>query len=73
MERSPINEADLEKVVGGTIMFSPDHSTCGYFCDNQYKVLNYNDAINYMLANKGKMSERNLLKKCVEAGYLAEL
>lgn len=73
MERKPINEMDLEKVVGGTIMFSEDCSTCGYFCDNQYKVLNFDAALQYILDNKGKMSERNLLKKCVEAGYLANL
>lgn len=73
MERKPINEVDLEKVVGGTIIFSGDHSTCGYFCNDQYKVNDFDAAVEFILNNKGKMSERSMLNQLVAAGILSNL
>lgn len=64
---------ELEKIVGGTIMFNEDNTKCGYFCDDQYEVYDFDACLDYLLENKGKMSERNLLKKCVELGYIGEL
>lgn len=73
MDRKQVNETDLEQVVGGTIIFAPDHKTCGYFCNDQYKVKDYDAAIDYILKNKGKMSERSMLSKMVTAGILDNL
>jgi len=73
MERKPINEQELEQVVGGTIMFSEDHTTCGYFCEDQYHVNNFAAAVEFIQKNYKKMSERSMLKKMVEAGYITAL
>lgn len=73
MKREMVNDNELEKVVGGTIIFSEDCSTCGYFCKDQYKVLDFDSAVDFILKNKGKMSERSMLSKMVTAGYLTEL
>lgn len=73
MKREAINEKDLEKVVGGTIFFSEDHSTCGYFCDDQYEVNDFDACIDFIHANSGKMSERNMLKKMEAKGYISSL
>ena len=73
MERKMINDVELEKVIGGTIIFSGDHTTCGYFCNDQYKVNDFTAAVAFIRANKGKMSERSMLNKMVEAGFISNL
>lgn len=73
MERQQINENDLEKVIGGTIVFNADCTTCGYFRNDQYKVLNFNAVLDYIKENKTKMSESKMLKNMVAAGLLANL
>ena len=70
MKRRIIEEKELEKVTGGTIIFSEDCSTCGYFCSDQYSVNDFDAAVDYILANKGKMSENSMLKNMVELGIL---
>ena len=73
MEREMINDNEVEKVVGGSIVFNRDHSTCGYNTNDQYKVLNYSAVIQYVLAHYKTMDERDMLKNCVAAGYLSAI
>ncbi len=73
MARELINENDVEKVVGGSIVFNGDHTTCGRDCNDQYKVLNYSAVIKYIAENRNNMSERKMLSNMVEAGLLANL
>lgn len=73
MAREMIEGNDLEKVVGGTISFNEDCSTCGYFCNDQYKVNNFSAVLDYINNNKGKMSERKMLSNMVAAGLLSNL
>ena len=73
MKREIVNDNELENVVGGTIIFNPEHTTCGYFCNDQYKVLDYDAAVDFILKNRGKMSERSMLSKMVTNGYIADM
>ncbi len=34
MAREMLNEKDVDMVVGGSIVFTPDHKTCGLNCNN---------------------------------------
>ena len=73
MEKKEIKDDELEKVVGGSIMFNKDMTTCGYNRIDQYKVLNFQAIMDYINENSGKMSERRMLANMVEAGYLTEI
>ncbi|MBR4333745.1 MAG: hypothetical protein IKP72_13775 [Clostridia bacterium] len=73
MAREMINEMDVEKVVGGSIIFSPDHTTCGLNCNNQCKVNNFSAALNYIKENKNTLTEREMLKNMVSLGYITRL
>ena len=73
MKREVTNIKELENVVGGTIFFSEDHKTCGYFCTNQYSVNDFDAAIGFIREHSGQMSERNMLKKMEANGYITSL
>ena len=73
MEREVINDLDLDKVVGGSIVFNADHTTCGRNNNSQYKVLNYNAVLKYIGENRNNMSEKTMLSNMVAAGLLAKL
>ena len=73
MAREMLNEMDVENVVGGSIVFSPDHKTCGLNCNNQCKVNNYSAAINYIREHNKEMSEGKMLKNMVALGYITKL
>lgn len=73
MKRELINEDDLKKVVGGSIVFNGDETTCGYDRNDQYRVLDHDKCLDYMFANITRMDERDILRKCVEKGYLEEI
>lgn len=73
MKREIISNQDLNQVVGGTIMFSPDLSTCGKNVDNQYQVLDFDKAIDYINTHKLEMTERTMLQNMADLGYLAAL
>lgn len=73
MERKMINDTQLDDVVGGSIMFSDDHTTCGRNCTNKYKVLNYSAVLQYIGKNKMDMTEKEMLQNMVAAGLLAKL
>lgn len=73
MAREIINETDVEKVIGGSIIFNVEHTTCGYNRNDQYAVLDYGKVIDFIKENRNKMSEKNMLSKMVSKGYLANL
>ena len=73
MAREMIDDMSVEQVVGGSIIFSTDHTTCGLNCTNQCKVLNYNAAIDFIKKNYKDMKEGEMMKKMVALGYIAKL
>lgn len=73
MEREKINDQELNSVVGGTIIFSPDHTTCGKNSSDQYKVLNFDAAIQYISEHRLEMTEKTMLRNMEAAGYLVSL
>ncbi|MBR0228355.1 MAG: hypothetical protein IJQ62_08400 [Clostridia bacterium] len=73
MAREMLNEMDVDKVVGGSIVFTPDHKTCGRNCNNQFKVNNYSAVINYISANYKTMTEKEMLKNMAAQGLLTRL
>ena len=73
MERTMLNENDLEGIFGGSIIFSEDGTTCGRNCNNQYKVLNFDAILKYYRENKGKMPEKQMMSNMVAMGYIAPI
>jgi len=73
MKREMIDEKDLGKVVGGSIVFNGDMTTCGFDCNNQYAVLDCDAALNYMMANIMSMDEHDILNNCVQMGYITPM
>ena len=73
MKREIINEKDLSNVVGGSIVFNADHTTCGYDRNDEYRVIDHDKAMAYMVSKITRMDERDILRKCVEKGYLEEI
>ncbi len=73
MERKIIDDADLQGVVGGSIMISEDGTTCGRNCDNQYRVMNLNAIIKFYNDNKNKMPEKQMMTEMLKLGYIANL
>ena len=73
MAREAINDLDLNKVVGGSIIFNADHTTCGRKNNAEYKVLNYNAVDKYIKENCTQMSEKQMISNMIAAGLLAKL
>ncbi|MBR3105718.1 MAG: hypothetical protein IKH30_00885 [Clostridia bacterium] len=73
MAREMINEQDIENVVGGSIVFSPDHKTCGLNCNNQCKVNNYGGALNYISEHYQTMSEQEMMRNMCAQGLITRL
>ena len=73
MARDMINENDLDKVVGGSIVFNGDHTTCGRNCNNQYKVLDYDAVLQYIKENCTTMTEKKMLANMLAAGLIANI
>ena len=73
MAREMINDTDIEQVVGGSIVFNGDHTTCGRNCNDQYKVLDYAAVDAYIKANCLTMTERKMLSNMVDLGLLVSL
>ena len=65
MAREIINENDVEKVVGGSIVFTPDHTTCGLNRNNQCKVNDYDACIQFISANYKTMTEAEMMRSMV--------
>ncbi len=73
MAREMISEMDVDKVVGGSIVFNGDHTTCGRDCNDQYKANTYSAVIQYIAENRHNMSEKKMLSNMVEQGLLTSL
>ena len=73
MAREKINEADLGKITGGSIIFNEDMTTCGRNCNDQYRVVDLDEVLDYLQANNTSMSERSMLNHLVEVGLLEEI
>ncbi len=73
MERQAINDQDLDKVVGGSIIFNGDHTTCGRKNNAEYKVLNYTAVQQYIDDNCTKMSEKTMINNMIKAGLLVAI
>ena len=70
MEREEINELDLDNVVGGSIIFTKDHSTCGRKNNHEYKVLDYSAVDQYIKEHCATMREKDMINNMVAAGFL---
>ncbi len=73
MAREMINDKDIEQVVGGSIVFSTDHTTCGLNRVDQCKVNDYNKALQFVLDNYNTMSEKDIMRNLVAKGYITRL
>ena len=73
MEREKINDQVTEEVVGGSIIFNADHTTCGRNCNNQYKVNDYNAVLKYIGDNRMSMSEKTMINNMLGMGLLGNL
>ena len=73
MAREKIDDMSVEQVVGGSIVFSTDHTTCGLNCNNQCKVLNYDACIKFIADNYKDLKEAEMMRKMVALGYIVRL
>lgn len=73
MARELINNQDVDKVVGGSIIFNGDNTTCGRKNNHEYKVLDYNAVEGYIEKNCTKMSEKTMINNMVDAGLLVKI
>jgi len=73
MAREMIDDNSVEKVVGGSIVFSPDRSTCGLNNNNQFRVNDFNAIIQFIKENKTTMTERDMLKTMMSMGLITRL
>jgi len=73
MKREKVTDQFADEVVGGSIVFTTDHTTCGLNCNNQCKVLDYDAAIQYIRENYQTMGEKDMLRNMVAMGYIVRL
>ena len=73
MAREILNENDVDQVVGGSIVFTPDHKTCGLNCNNQCKVNDYDAVIAFIKANYKTMTEADMMRSLVAQGLITRL
>lgn len=73
MEREIINDIVTEDVVGGSIIFNADHTTCGRKNNHEYKVIDYDAVDTYIKANCTKMCEKDMINNMLASGLLANM
>lgn len=73
MAREKIDDVSVEQVVGGSIVFSKDHTTCGLNRNDQCAVLNYDACIKFISDNYKEMKEADMMRKMVALGYIKRL
>ena len=73
MAREIINDMDVEKVVGGSIVFTKDHTMCGLNRNDQCRVNDFDAAIGFIAANYQTMTERDMMYKMMELGYITKV
>lgn len=73
MERENISDQKAQEVVGGSIVFTTDHTMCGLNCNNQCKVLDYDAMIAFITANYKTMREAEMMRQMLALGYMTRL
>ena len=73
MAREMINDQDVEKVVGGSIVCNADCTMCGLNCNDQCKVNNLDAVVKFIRENKATMREGAMLKQMCALGYLTRV
>ncbi len=73
MERVKIGDQLAGEVIGGSIIFTTDHKTCGLNCNNQFKVNDYGAIISYIAANYKTMKEIDMLRNLLAQGLITKL
>jgi len=73
MAREMINDKNIENVVGGSIVFSSDHTTCGLNRNDQCRVNDFGAALQYIKDNYNTMSEKDIMRNMVALGYITRL
>lgn len=73
MMREMINNENLDKIVGGSIVVSEDRTTCGLNCTNQFRVNDLGALVSYVDEHKATMREKDMLKAMAELGYITRL
>ena len=67
MERARIDDQDVEKVVGGSIVFNTSRT------NDQYTVNDFGKALEYIAANYKTMGEREMLENIAALGYITPI
>ena len=73
MERDKIGDQIADEVTGGSIVFTPDHKTCGRNCNNQFQVNDYDAVISFIAENYKTMREKDMLRAMEAQGLLTRL
>ena len=73
MERESITDQVAQEVVGGSIVFTKDHTMCGLNRNDQCRVNDFDAAIGFIAANYQTMTERDMMYKMMELGYITKV
>ena len=73
MERENIGDQLAGEVVGGSIIFTTDHTKCGLNCNNQCKVNDFDAAVQYIKDHYDTMTEKDIMRNLVALGYITRL
>ena len=73
MAREVITDMDVDKVVGGSIVFTPDHTKCGLNRNDQCKVNDYDAVISFIAANYKTMNEKDMMRSLAAQGLITRL
>ena len=73
MAREMIDDMNVDKVVGGSIIFTPDHTMCGLNCNNQCIVKDYAAMISFISANYKTMKEADMMRQMLALGYMTRV
>lgn len=73
MARELVEENNIEKVVGGSIVFTTDHSTCGLNRNDQCRVNDYDAAIGFIAENYKTLTEAEMMREMCKLGYITRL
>ena len=73
MERENIGDQMAGEVIGGSIVFTTDHTQCGLNCNNQCKVNDFDAALQYIKDHYNTQSEKDIMRSLVALGYITRL
>ena len=73
MAMKMLNDEDLNKVSGGSIMFTPDCTMCGLNRDNQCIVNDFESVIKFIDENKYTMTEQDMMRAMCASGLITRI